>query len=48
MEKRIHNIKQLVEEIESFGLIEWGRAKGYIKLNDKQWEHIKALCSDLP
>jgi len=33
--------KELIEDIESFGLIKRGRSKGYILLNDNQLKYIK-------
>lgn len=38
----INTIDKLIERIEWFGLIKCGKYKGYIKLNDKQWNHIKS------
>lgn len=38
-------IKQLIERIESIGMLRCESHKGYIKLNDKQWELIKSECS---
>lgn len=35
-------MEKLIKRIEWMGMIQFGKYKGYVKLNEKQWEHIKS------